>query len=264
MSHVLITGSSEGLGLAAAQLLAQQGHDVILNGRNRRRSHIAMTRVPTAGGVVTGDFSTIADIRNVAAQANKLGPFDTVIHNAGVGFQETTRGTTIDGHSRVLSVNVLAPYLLTALMTPPKRLVYLSSGLHQSGDDSLRDIDWQSRPWNGFQAYNDSRLFDAILAFVIARLWPGTVSNALEPGWVATRMGGPGAPDDLSLGHITQARLAVSDDLHATVSGRYFFHQQQREPHPSALNSSFQDDLLERLSDLNAVTLPKSPSASRG
>lgn len=256
MSRVLITGSSDGLGLAAAQLLAQQGHDVILHGRNPGRSHLAMTRVPTAGGVVTGDFSNIADIRHVAAQANNLGPYDAVIHNAGVGFRETARGTTIDGHSRLLSVNVLAPYLLTALMTPPKRLVYLSSGLHQSGDDSLHDIDWTSRPWNGFQAYNDSKLFDATLAFAIARLWPGTLSNALEPGWVATRMGGAGAPDELALGHLTQAWLAVSEDPEANVSGHYFFHQQEKEAHASALDPVFQHDLLERLSHLTAVTLP--------
>lgn len=256
MSRVLITGSSDGLGLAAAQLLAQQGHDVILHGRNPGRSDIAKTRVPAVGGVVTGDFSNIADIRNVAVQANELGPYDAVIHNAGVGFRETTRGTTIDGHSRVLSVNVLAPYVLTALMTPPKRLVCLSSGLHQSGDDSLHDIDWTSRGWNGFQADNDSKLFDTALAFAIARLWPGTLSNSLEPGWIATRMGGAGAPDELALGHVTQAWLAVTDDPEANVSGRYFFHQQEKEAHPSALDPVFQDDLLERLSHLTAVALP--------
>lgn len=220
--------------------------------------------MPTAGGVLTGDFSSIADIRDVAAQANELGTFDAVIHNAGIGFREASRGSTIDGHPLVLSVNVLAPYLLTALITPPKRLVYLSSGLHRSGSHSLRDIDWTSRRWNGFQAYNDSKLFDVTLAFAIARLWPGTFSNALEPGWVATRMGGPGAPDDLTLGHVTQAWLAVTDDPEATVSGRYFFHQRETAAHASALDTVFQDELLERLAHLTGVTMPRHAVANGG
>ncbi|MET3808335.1 NAD(P)-dependent dehydrogenase (short-subunit alcohol dehydrogenase family) [Nakamurella sp. UYEF19] len=223
-----------------------------------------MTRVPTALGVLTGDFSKIADIRDVAVQANRLGTFDAVIHNAGVGFQEASLGNTVDGHSLVLSVNVLAPYLLTALMTPPKRLVYLGSGLHRSGDDGLHDVDWTSRPWNGFQAHNDSKLFDVALALAIARLRPATLSNALEPGWVAMRMGGAGAPDDWNLAHVTQAWLAVTDDPEATVSGRYFFHQRDTESHAAALDAAFQDHLLECLPRLTGVTMPGPALASRG
>ena len=256
MAHVFITGSSTGLGLAAAQLLASEGHSVVIHGRDKTRTQQAHRQVPAAVGTVTGDLARADGVRSVADQANELGPFDAVIHNAGLGFREPTRNTTTDGHARVLAVNVLAPYLLTAWMTPAKRLVYLSSGLHRSGDDSLHDIDWNSRPWNGYQAYNDSKLFDATLAFAIARLRPETLSNALEPGWVATRMGGAGAPDDLALAHVTQSWLAVSDDPQALVSGQYFFHQKLATAHPSASNHSFQDKLLDHLELLTGVRIP--------
>jgi hypothetical protein len=90
----------------------------------------------------------------------------------------------------------------------------------------------------------ESKLHDVILAFAIARRWPDVRSNALEPGWVATRMGGPGAPDDLSKAHLTQAWLAVSDDPLALSTGAYFYHQRLREPHPVTLDERVQDQLV--------------------
>lgn len=137
--------------------------------------------------------------RRVAEQVNALGRFNAVIHNAGVGYREPHRIETVDGLEHVFSINVLAPYLLTALITPPERLVYLSSGMHTGGNASLDDPQWITRRWNGTQAYADSKLFDVVLAFAVARRWPKVLSNALEPGWVPTKMGGPSAPDDLSL-----------------------------------------------------------------
>ena len=95
-----------------------------------------------------------------------------------------------------------------------------------------------------------------VLAFAVARLWPGVLSNAVEPGWVPTKMGGPGAPDDLSLAPVTQAWIAVSDDPAATVTGRYFYHQRHREPHPASRDPAFQDDLLSYCADLTGTPLP--------
>jgi NAD(P)-dependent dehydrogenase (short-subunit alcohol dehydrogenase family) len=256
MAQVLITGSSDGLGFMAAELLAHVGHSVTLHARNDQRADDARRRLPAAEHIIVGDLAGIEETRQVADQANALGRYDAVIHNVGVGYREPSRVETVDGLSHVFAINVLAPYLLTALITPPSRLVYLSSGMHKGGLPDLDDLQWARRRWNGAQAYADSKLFDVVLAFAVARLWPGVLSNALEPGWVPTKMGGPGAPDDLSLAAVTQVWLAVSDDPAATGTGNYFYHQQTRDVHPAARSVKVQDRLLDRCADLTGVALP--------
>src|ERR1700735_2926161 len=218
MARVFITGSSDGLGQMAARLLIEQGHSVVLHARSEQRGDQALAAVPGAQSVVIGDLASIAQTRHVAEQVNRLGSFEAVIHNAAVGYQEPRRIATEDGLPHVFAVNTLAPYILTALIKRPKRLVYLSSGLHKSGDASLKDLVWEDRPWQGQQAYSDTKLHDVLLAFAVARRWTDVLSNALEPGWVATKMGGPAAPDDLNQAHRTQAWLAVSDDDEARVT----------------------------------------------
>jgi NAD(P)-dependent dehydrogenase (short-subunit alcohol dehydrogenase family) len=257
MARVMITGSADGLGLMAARLLADGGHEVSLHARNASRAADARAALPAAAHVLTGDLASIAGMREVAAAANRLGRYDAVIHNAGVGYREPSRIQTADGLSHVFAVNVLAPYLLTALMTRPSRLVYLSSGMHRAANADVADLQWVGRPWNGAQAYSDSKLFDVVLAFAVARYWPDVLSNAVEPGWVATRMGGPAAPDDMSQAPVTQVWLAVSDDPAATVTGHYFYHQRPRQVHPAAASHAVQDHLLASCAELSGVELPK-------
>ena len=230
MARVFITGSSDGLGRMAAGFLVEQGHRVVLHARNPQRGQEALAAVPGAETVLIGDLTSIAQTRRVSEQVNGLGLFDAVIHNAGIGYREPRRIATEDGLPHVFAVNTLAPYILTALIKRPKRLVYLSSGLHRNGDESLKDLAWEHRPWQGQQAYSDTKLDDVLLAFAFARRWPDVLSNALEPGWVPTKMGGAGAPDDLDEGHRTQVWLAVSDDPAAMVTGEYFYHMQPRAP----------------------------------
>jgi NAD(P)-dependent dehydrogenase (short-subunit alcohol dehydrogenase family) len=255
MSKVLITGSSDGLGLMAATRLIAAGHEVVLHARNQGRARDAQARAPKAYGVVVGDLASIVETRGLADQANRLGPFDAIIHNAGVGDREQ-RIETVEGLEHIFAINVLAPYVLTALIEQPKRLIYLSSGMHLGGDPDLTDLQWKRRRWNGSQAYSDSKLFDAVLALALARRWPEVRSNAVDPGWVATRMGGPGAPDDLDLGSETQVWLAVSQDSAAIVSGAYFYHKRRQDIHPAAHDVTIQDGLLAACAELSGTPMP--------
>jgi NAD(P)-dependent dehydrogenase (short-subunit alcohol dehydrogenase family) len=252
--RVLVTGSTTGLGRAAAQALLADGHEVVLHARSAERALALGDLAGRASGVVIGDLAEASVVRGIAEQANALGPFDAVIHNAAI-YVDRARVATGEGHARVLAVNVLAPYVLTALIDRPRRLVYLSSGMHRDGDSSLRDIDWLSRRWNGVQAYCDSKLFVTTLAAIVARRWPDVLSNAVDPGWVPTRMGGSGAPDDLVLGHVTQVWLAVSHDREANVSGRYWFHQRPQTPANVVHDAAFQAALLAQLTRLTGVAL---------
>jgi NAD(P)-dependent dehydrogenase (short-subunit alcohol dehydrogenase family) len=253
--RVFITGSADGLGQLSARQLIAEGHEVVLHARSEARGRDALAGAPGAAGVLVADLGSVTETRRLAEAANASGRFDGVIHNAGV-YALPRRVETDDGLSLVFAVNVLAPYLLTALMTRPDRLVYLTSGLHRSGDpDALADLQWERRTWSGMQAYSESKLLDVVLAFAVARRWPEVVANAVEPGWVPTKMGGPGAPDDLELGADTQAWLAVSDDPEATASGRVLHHRGLRDPHPAAHQQHLQDGLLEACRQLTNVGL---------
>ena len=247
-----ITGSTDGLGRAAAGVLIGEGYDVVLHARTRERA--AALSDLDAAGVVIGDLSSAAETRDLAGQVNEIGRMDAVIHNAGV-FLEPSRSTTAEGHAKTLAVNTLAPYMLTGLIGRPDRLIYLSSGLHHAGAGSLRDIDWTSRSWNAAQAYSQSNLHVTALALTLARVWPDVLSNAVDPGWVPTKMGGPAATGDLQMGYLTQTWLAVSNDAAATVSGGYWYHRQQQAPAARARDPAFQDQLMDRLAALTGVAL---------
>jgi len=257
--RVMITGSSGGLGLMAGRLLAEQGHAVTLHARTERRAEDARAALPQAEGVLVGDVSTLAAMRDVAGQANASGPFDAVVHNVGLGYREPRRVETTDGLCQLWAVNVLAPYVLTALVDRPtdrpQRLVYLSSGMHLGADPTLQDLQWTTRRWNGAQAYSDTKLHDVLLAFGVARRWPDVRSNVVSPGWVATRMGGRGAPDDLDQAHRTQAWLATSDDPAAHGTAGFYYHEQPGELHPLARDRDLQDQLLARCRQVSGTGL---------
>jgi len=252
--RVFITGSTDGLGHLAAGVLLREGHEVVLHARTRERASALADLAADAAGVVIGDLSSAAETRGLAFRVNDIGRMDAVIHNAGV-FLEPSRSATAEGHAKTLAVNTLAPYLLTAVIDRPDRLIYLSSGLHRAGTASLADIDWTGRRWNAAQAYSESKLYVTALALTLARAWPGVLTNVVDPGWVPTKMGGPGATGDLEQGYRTQTWLAVSNDPAATVSGGYWYHQQRQPPAPQARDPAFQDQLIDRLAALTGVPL---------
>jgi NAD(P)-dependent dehydrogenase (short-subunit alcohol dehydrogenase family) len=257
MARVFITGSSDGLGLMVGQVLADQGHRVVLHARSDARATDAKKALPKAEAVVVGDLASLSATKDLAAQVNALGSFDAIIHNAAVGYREGHR-TTSDGLPHVFAINTLAPYVLTAMIERPKRLVYLSSGMHERASANLDDILWRKRKWDGSSAYAESKLHDVLLAFAVARLWPDMLSNAMTPGWVPTKMGGAGAPDDINQAHLTQAWLATSDDAAARTTGGYFYHLQRRGPNPEAKDVALQDRLLGICKEISGVDLPRS------
>jgi NAD(P)-dependent dehydrogenase (short-subunit alcohol dehydrogenase family) len=256
MARIFITGSSEGLGMMAGELLVADRHRVVLHARNARRAEDTRASLPSAEAVVVGDLSSIAGMREVARQVNALGRFDAVIHNAGIGYREPRRIATADGLSQLFAVNVLAPYVLTALIAAPSRLIYLSSGMHHGVRADLTDLNWTTRPWQGSAAYAESKALDVMLAFAIARRWKKVLSNALEPGWVPTRMGGAGAPDDMDQAHRTQAWLATSEEPEACLSGGYFYHKRRCGPNPQAQDATMQDRLITACEKLSSIALP--------
>ena len=244
MAKIFITGSSDGLGKLAAQRLAEQGHKVVLHARNQLRAQEALEGVPGAEGVLIGDLANLEETKQLAADANSTELFDAVIHNAGVYRAPA---------ETILTVNTLSPYILTCLIQKPQRLIYLSSGLHLGGSPSLKKL----TPGNGGIGYSASKLHMVLLAKAMARKWPGVYSNAVDPGWVPTKMGGPGASDDLQKGFETQAWLAVSNDAGAQVTGRYFYHLRETSCHPRADETSLQDQFLAACEAVTGVHLPE-------
>jgi len=255
MATVLVTGSSDGIGRQTALDLLAGGHRVVLHARNEQRADDARTAVPGASDVVVGDLASLAGTRELAAAATAAGPYDVVIHNAGLGAADQ-RSVTEDGFEAIFAVNVLAPYVLTCLVPAPARLVYLTSGLEAQGEVQLDDPHAEHRPWNGMQAYCDSKLLDVVLAFAVARHWPQTLSNAVDPGWIKTRMGGAGAPDELPAGAETQVWLATSDDPAARVTGRYLKRRQDLRANAAAYDVEVQERFLDTAARLTGVQLP--------
>ncbi len=243
MARIFITGSTDGLGQLAAESLINQGHQVVVHARNDQRAQDVQESLPNANEVLTGDLASMEETKQLAADVNALGRFDAIIHNAGIN-----RGSG----EEVLAVNTLAPYILTGLIQKPQRLIYLSSGMHKQGDPSLEKI----RSGKGNISYSDSKLYVVLLAKAVARRWPDVYANTVDPGWVPTKMGGPGATDVLQKGFQTQAWLAVSDDKKATVSGRYFYHKKEADDHPKADEIAVQEKFLTRCEEITGVCLP--------
>ena len=242
MASIFITGSANGLGQLAARALIAQGHKVVLHARNNKRGQEALDAAPGAETVVIADLGNIDETKQLAAKVNALGMFDAVIHNAGV----------YEASDEILAVNTIAPYILTCLVERPKRLIYLSSGMHLDGRSKLESF---KRDLSRI-TYSDSKLHVVMLCMAVARKWREVYPNAVDPGWVPTKMGGRGAPDDLQKGYETQVWLAVSNDAEAKVSGRYFHHQKESRHNPEADDVELQETFLSLCQEITGVSFP--------
>jgi len=245
MGKIFITGSTDGLGLLTAKALIKNGYEVVLHARNQDRAKALTHQLPDQK-ILIADLSSIAQCKALAKNANDLCTFDAIIHNAGV-YQVS--GTTEDNLPILFAVNTLAPYILTTLMHLPKRLVYLSSQMHLSGNTNVSKL---SKP--GFNtSYSDTKLYDLILAKAMARKYPEIYSNAVDPGWVPTKMGGRGAPDNLQKGYETQSWLAAGTDEHANITGQYLHHKRPAQYHEMADDELIQDTLLAQCKRISGV-----------
>jgi NAD(P)-dependent dehydrogenase (short-subunit alcohol dehydrogenase family) len=201
-----------------------------------------LDKVPGADGVLTADLGDTEETKQLASKVNAMGKFDAVIHNAGV-YQASAK--------EIFAVNTLAPYILTCLIQRPERLIYLTSGMHLQGRAKLDSFKTDVGRIN----YSDSKLHVVMLCMAIARKWPQVFANAVDPGWVPTKMGGRGAPGDLQKGYETQVWLAVSDDKRAKVSGQYFHHQKVIRHNPEADEVQLQERFLSLCEEITGVSL---------
>lgn len=239
MARIFITGSSDGLGSLTAKKLVSNGHKVILHARNEQRAKDASTACPGAEKVIIADLSSIEETKKLAEQVNSLGPLDAVVHNAGL-YQGVSGLKGNEGLPALFAVNTLAPYILTSLIQPrPKRLVYVSSGLHTGGNANLKDITQCG--------YGDSKLHNIILAFAFARKWTDCTSNAVDPGWVPTKMGGASAMDDLGAAVDTFAMLAAGEGATEGQTGKYWYQRKSKSCEPAAGDEQVQEKLLKDL-----------------
>jgi len=243
MARIFITGSADGLGQLAAKALIAQGHRVVLHARNEKRGQEALDKVPGAETVLTADLGSIEETKQLASKVNALGKFDAVIHNAGLYYASA---------EEIFSVNTLAPYILTCLIQKPERLIYLSSDMQLQGRSKLESFKTDiSRI-----TYSDSKLHVLMLCKAVARKWPQVFANVLNPGWVPTKMGGQGAPDDLHKGYETQVWLAVSNDEKAKVSGHFFYHQKETDYNPEADDVLLQERFLDLCKEITGISFP--------
>lgn len=240
VARILITGSTDGIGRNTAKALLAQGHAIVVHARDPARLAAVQHLLDLGAKAVVGDLSHLDEVHGLVEQTRASGTLDVVVHNAGVL------------HGPVLPVNVTAPYVMTALI-PASRHLYLSSSMHRGGRADLTGIDWTRG--RDTRSYSDSKLLVTVLMAAVARVWPGIVAHAVDPGWVPTKMGGSSASDDLALAHLTQAWLAT-DDHEALASGGYWHHRTTEEAHPAVHDHGFQDQLLASLAAQTEVRLP--------
>ena len=245
---ILITGSTDGIGLETAKLLVAAGHKVLLHGRNPGKlSDVEklLAALPGAGPVETfvADLSRMTEVETLATDISAAHEhIDVLINNAGIF--KTDNAITASGLDVRFAVNTLAPYLLTRkllpLMNASGRVINLSSAAQAPVD--LKALEGQ-RQLAAMEAYAQSKLGLTMWSRHLARELKdqGPAIIAVNPGsLLASKMVKEGfgvAGNDLSIGADILVRAALSDEF-ATATGRYFDNDSGRfaPPHPDGTN----------------------------
>lgn len=245
-----VSGSTQGIGLRTVQGLIANGHKVVAHARTKERAEEAKKDLEGVHHIVVGDLNDQAQVRDIASELNEIGTFETIVHNAGVGYQEKSRG---DGEiAKTLQVNVLAPYMLTALTNRAQKYIWLSRHQYTQAKVDLSDINWTKRKWNGQTAYIESKVYDAALGLALANMWPDVYSNIVDPGWVPTRMGGKKATDDIEKSAETQVWLA---DKECSPTGGFFMHKELQQLGNNIRHPGFHTDLIRACEELTGAEL---------
>ncbi len=203
----LITGTSQGLGLAMAHLFVTQGARVICHARTREDAERVAEDV--GGEPVWADLSTQAGVIEAAAQtADRVPELHVLVHNAGIGSPGTLGDHTREQWDQVMAVNAAAPLFLTQALLKPLRSADPNARIVIVSSDSGRF----SVPKNGVAfPYRMSKAAVNMLTLnLAAAVEPdGIAVNAMHPGWMRTRMGGPDAPVDPEQAARTALHLAT-------------------------------------------------------
>ena len=254
MATICITGSTDGIGLAAARRLLGQGHRVLVHARSEPRGRPVVQALDGDAELVTGDLASLRSVRELADQLRAHAPLHVLAHNAGVWVRGATPRTTVDGFETTFAVNVLAPHLLTALLQDvlTDRLLWLGSGMAGSGRPDPAALGRETDPR---QAYADSKACDVALAIAWGRRLPQVASAAVDPGWVRTKLASAGAPGRVEDGADTLAWCATEADL----SGAPYWKDRRPTRVPRALQDPpLQDALLAACDRLVGLPAPAS------
>ncbi|RKK83332.1 hypothetical protein BFJ71_g14954 [Fusarium oxysporum] len=184
MARILITGSADGFGIVAARQLVQRNHEVYLHARNAQHAADAKAQCPGVAGVFIADLSLVSETKRLAKEANAVRTFNAIIYNASMLYRPFRR-TPNTRLPAIVAINVLAPYILTCLLTPPKRLVYIASQLHKDANTDVKDIFWLERgeaQFKDYPAYCNSKLHVILLTNAVARRFKDISVLSVHPG----------------------------------------------------------------------------------